>query len=335
MAEVDTLYLTAELNKLRKNELIDLIVLKKLPQTVNSDVLVKLTKQLGEININKCKKCQEFNETLPNTKVKSGDGVKTVMYENNMEVEYLKEIIKQKELVIDNQMIATTALQKHIDLLNKLLNKEININNSLHHNKVLPSHGTINKGDTTNKRKTIKDVNTAAGMTSTGKIIVENSNTNCRRIIDSNEASVALHQAAAQLKMNEIISLNLDNESSKSLNKNKILSPSKRNTKTIVGSNSNSNGNSNTIKAAPNMKYFHVSRVDPSTTTANMLQFLKGNFMNVSCTQLKSKHPDEYSSFKVGVSAENVDKLLEPTRWAQGIKISKFFHFTPRQMTVT
>nr|CAI5870067.1 unnamed protein product [Callosobruchus analis] len=59
------------------------------------------------------------------------------------------------------------------------------------------------------------------------------------------------------------------------------------------------------IKAVPSLEYYHVFNLHPSTLCENVTDFLKHEFPEVTCSQLTSKHPERYASFKVGGETSN------------------------------
>ncbi|CAG9815964.1 unnamed protein product [Phaedon cochleariae] len=57
--------------------------------------------------------------------------------------------------------------------------------------------------------------------------------------------------------------------------------------------------NTEKIKGVPKFTYLHVCRVDPATTSQDLICQLKTVFPEVTCESLNSKHPTIYSSFKL------------------------------------
>jgi hypothetical protein len=79
------------------------------------------------------------------------------------------------------------------------------------------------------------------------------------------------------------------------------------------------------LKLAVRKSYLFVSRLDPTTTTDELMNFLKGR-VNEVCTveKLSSRHPSDYSSFKIGVTQTVFKEAFTSTFWPKGVFVSKF-----------
>lgn len=73
------------------------------------------------------------------------------------------------------------------------------------------------------------------------------------------------------------------------------------------------------------LSHLHISRLSPKTTEADLERFFKQHIQDISCEKLNSKQPDVYSSFKVTVPADFLEKALSPEFWPEGVAINKFF----------
>lgn len=95
----------------------------------------------------------------------------------------------------------------------------------------------------------------------------------------------------------------------------------KRKTVIIHGS---SNENTS-IKAATRYVHYHVFRLDPKLTREDLEKYLNDmKFEDVKCIKITSKHPDEYSSFKVTVPARFEDLISSPTTWPKDTCVNRF-----------
>lgn len=83
------------------------------------------------------------------------------------------------------------------------------------------------------------------------------------------------------------------------------------------------------LQAVPKMAFLFVSRFAPETKVVDIKAFLRPNFPEVECEQLESRHPAHYSCFKVGVYMKNMDKALDPAIWPNDIFVNRFFR--PRE----
>lgn len=96
---------------------------------------------------------------------------------------------------------------------------------------------------------------------------------------------------------------------------------------------SNSKGNtitgtapSSNLKAITKYNYVYVTRLDKTTSVEDIVGYLKEkNFLNVICDKMSSKKPDVYSSFRVGVPFNEINKLKEPEVWPMGAYVNTFF----------
>ncbi|KAJ3644214.1 hypothetical protein Zmor_026884 [Zophobas morio] len=102
-----------------------------------------------------------------------------------------------------------------------------------------------------------------------------------------------------------------------------ITSKKKRpDNKPIIGSSASCN----IIKSAPKKAHLHVYRLHPNATGDHLEQFLQQKLSDFQCEKLKSKHPEEYSSFKVPINFDELNKATDPELWPTGTCINRFFH---------
>ena len=102
---------------------------------------------------------------------------------------------------------------------------------------------------------------------------------------------------------------------------------SRKRQRVIVGeSEENANGVA-TLQTVPKFIDLHVYRLHPSTTEADVIGYLKPMFKEVLCETLPSKHPLQYSSFKVSLYSYNFSKAMDSTIWPKGACIDKFFQW--------
>ena len=142
--------------------------------------------------------------------------------------------------------------------------------------------------------------------------------------------------------MTEIINLNTDKKISQENNKD-LTSPSrmvvsnedwqtvkqrkkKRALSTIIGKNENCGS----LKAVPKYTHLHVFRLSPDTTPDNLRNLLNGKFPEVLVEKMASKHPVQYSSYKVSVFDNNYQEVTNPEMWPTGVCINRFLYLRPR-----
>ncbi|VEN53719.1 unnamed protein product, partial [Callosobruchus maculatus] len=78
----------------------------------------------------------------------------------------------------------------------------------------------------------------------------------------------------------------------------KTVNRRRRQNSTIVGTGEVSTMKCS-IKAVPTLTYYHVFNLHPTISCEDVIQFLKTGFPEATCSQLISKHPENYASFKV------------------------------------
>lgn len=79
------------------------------------------------------------------------------------------------------------------------------------------------------------------------------------------------------------------------------------------------------LKSVPKLHFIHVSRLSPGTGPEDVRSFVQLTCAVHSCEALQTRYPSSYSSFKVGVSAADVDKLLDASCWPRGVLVRRFF----------
>lgn len=88
----------------------------------------------------------------------------------------------------------------------------------------------------------------------------------------------------------------------------------------------------NALKGVIRYMDYHVFRLHPEVKSEEVIKHLESkNISPVKCEQMKSKYPDEYSSFKVSVPVELEKEFLNPELWPQHVCIDRFLHFIGRR----
>lgn len=101
--------------------------------------------------------------------------------------------------------------------------------------------------------------------------------------------------------------------------------PRRRINRPVIGGRA-ADGGECILKAAVAYDCWHVFKLDPQTTVEDLSRYLE----NSACTevgveQLKSRHPDSYSSFKVTTSQTDRDKIRDSNFWPAGVCVNRFF----------
>lgn len=69
----------------------------------------------------------------------------------------------------------------------------------------------------------------------------------------------------------------------------------------------------------------HLWGLVPSTTPEMIVEYMKSLNRDVQCFRLKSRLPDEYSSFRLSCRPEDVAALREPDIWPCGARIDRYY----------
>lgn len=96
----------------------------------------------------------------------------------------------------------------------------------------------------------------------------------------------------------------------------------------------NNEGNTGSLRGVPKMTALHVYRLDPSTSTEHLLNFLSPQYPEVTCEKLQSRHPELYSSFKVNIYEEHAEAALNPDNWPKNACIRNFLYLAPREKQI-
>ena len=102
----------------------------------------------------------------------------------------------------------------------------------------------------------------------------------------------------------------------------------KRKTKVITGTNTASN--MDTLKGVPKTAVLHVYRLNPETSEETLRNFIIPHFPEVTCKKLKSRFSEKYASFQVSIFEKNFRKAMDPSLWPQDACIQRFF-FKPKK----
>lgn len=224
-----------------------------------------------------------------------------------IKIEYLEEIVRQKDLVIKNQAMLVDSLQAQITLLNR------NVASQTQRVVNIPptSISDCGKKELSNKKKKNKAINK--------KVMVEHQNA---PQISSSDVSRALHMAHTSKICNEVVNLTSDLQV-ESQKPHKI----QRNSRKLIVGNADSDSGNSSFKSATivQMRYFHITNCDPNTTQEDLMQYLEKIVPMVQVEQLKSRNPVQYASFKISVPTVEASKILKPEVWPSGVVVNHFF----------
>lgn len=79
------------------------------------------------------------------------------------------------------------------------------------------------------------------------------------------------------------------------------------------------------IVSVPKKAYIFVSRFAPGTTVNDVKGIIEDSFPEAECESIRSRYPQCYSSFKIGVDVGSKAGIMDPAVWPAGIFINQFF----------
>lgn len=208
----------------------------------------------------------------------------------SVEVFYLKEIIRQKDIIINNQNDLIISLKEQISYLKSRLS----------FCEYAPSiGGTNNHG----------------GEKLNANVPSENTN---------NYSEVLAKSITGSQEPIDVTLPNLSTEdaTSKSVQKEK----GRHSRKPIVGKKIAREGDGRDLRAAKMMRSYTVTKLDPLTTQEDVEETLQRVISQFKIEKLNARYPESYSSFKITVSQDDEAAILDPELWPLGSKIYRFFH---------
>lgn len=253
---------------------------------------------------------------------------------DSVKIILLQEIIKQKDLVIENQKIAIRALNDQIVLLREVQSNAATnthtgaVKKGTAHELPLASKKTIiSSADVAGAIPEVKSnvaANTYAGAVKKGSALDETTPfefplASKKTTVSSADVAGAISNAQAQT-------------TSKSINPNNntphLLAPHNRvprkSGNILTGSSKNS---SCPLKAVEkrSKKYFHLTMMSPDSNTEELQRYLQTFADSSEVKRLPSNSPQSYASFKIGVDTVEADKLMKPEIWPDKAILNHFF----------
>lgn len=303
-------------------------------------------KQIDENSINCCDKerlvdggdVECLSVPIPSTEVLdntvNANGRETEIY-------YLKELLKQKDIIIKNQSIAIYSLQEQISMLKTNVYKSpASSSDKLETtDEMLPYAkvaATINSGKVYRTAVNLppSESSTANLNSNKGHLPYAQLDKKNKKIVNkpisADAVNNALKSIEARDKMEQIINLENDaktvNQSNASpVSEIKIKGIYKVKNKPIMGKKVFQD-NSMALKAAERKAFLHVYKLHPETEIKTLISYLSPIFPEVKIEKMNALHPQYYSSFKVEIDFTNMDKAMNPDLWPVGTCINRFFH---------
>ena len=304
-----------ELDKLKKAELIDIIINNKLPEGTNNDVLNKYLKKYRAFNHNNSEN-NNISESDPCDEVKCDkkECVKTyyslknsvsekVLMENNIQLLYQR--ISDLEHII--------ALLKSKDENGK--NKTISdvpstvVNSDNHQQKSSETAKTSQSNKTTSKANLNQIGETGSWQTvsyKNNKQPLRNKSQDVQKSPDKNQHIFTAEEVSNAIRSSEI--------------RNKQYKYTTSHRKPIIGSNKNISS----VKAVPKLGYLHVYRLNPSTTPQELCNFLSQTAAHIhfKCDSLFKN--EKTCSMMVTFPINHVREVYNPDIWPDGALVNRF-----------
>nr|CAH7756466.1 unnamed protein product [Callosobruchus chinensis] len=161
--------------------------------------------------------------------------------------------------------------------------------------------------------------------------------------VSNKHVASAILKEQTKLKFNEIINLTKDQRDGKAASEpgsssmkqtvsagvedhsggewKKVERKPRRNN-VVIGNRDDTN-----IKGVPKYTYLHVYRIDKETTVESLTALLANHFPEVICESITPKHPEMYSSFRIGIYDRNFRKAMDPSIWPSGACCANDYKF--------
>lgn len=276
---------------------------------------LKQVKIISEKEINCCVGDCDVDEVL-----KSQSTLATVSTDvKDLEIAYLRQLLEQKDVIIENQADLIKALKDQVLFLKGGFNdngKFFPPKETAAETSTLVSGGvagaaaggvpgmvTSSVKSTVNKRKPAQRSNNGAPQNE--MITIQ-----------------AVQEAVAKAKCDNIINLG-QGVVKPQYGVSGGSKPYRRKNEPIIGDRPVDS--QCTLRAATSFTHWHVYRLHPDTRAGDVVDYLKVDFPGVSVEALKSANPALYSSFKVTVEAKDGSRVSEPGLWPCGTRINRFF----------
>lgn len=255
-----------------------------------------------------------------------------------LEVDLLKCIIEQKDIIIEELREKIFLLQDKIDLMKKLEDLQ---KTGVYQKVKFPKNCGDNISDSNRHGMAGKNVNINSAATAARGISTE-SKVNSGGVIQDNDqrnSNAVLLEKTQKKIMNDVINLESEKvginrsapeESSQQKPEGNAASEgwtqvtARRNRRSragIMGTGQPRPG----VKTIPKKSFIFVSRFAPDTAAEDVKGIVSALCPEVECEPMKSKHPQHYASFKIGVNVDNFVRVMDPGVWPAGTYIDRFF----------
>lgn len=253
----------------------------------------------------------------------------SILDSKDTEIRYLKELLKQKDLVIETQ---TIAIKSQADLVDNLRAQIEDLERKKLGKKIQPSRQSrIDRQLGWREDTNVGSVTGASGSLSVADVGKGDPERCIELVTESQQKSGTSKMVLPAADFTTGTSANHDDpgdgdegdDGFKTVKRRRQRKMAVKANKPVVGELSE--GGNCRLKPAVNYDHWHLYRLDPRTTEEDVVDYLKLEFPEVLVDKLKSRNPDVYASFKVSVSGQNRDNIRKPTLWPRGVRINRFF----------
>nr|CAI5861723.1 unnamed protein product [Callosobruchus analis] len=316
---IETSALVNRLNKINKNDLIDILVYRKLPENLNDCVNLQYVKS------NYCKKCQNINENVEERFLDASEVMSPCSSMEcklqNCEFSFIKKELLSKDRLIAN---LEARISDQCELINLYkATKGTNIENHCDRSSDAPS-----KNSTQNHIASSSNANKNSVVPCTNPQTVRTTVKHNTRVISNvPQPSVRTHNPIKAKDVAESIAEiqpKANHQSTGGNNSKEEFTEvvHKKRRPVIVGKNTLNCS----LKTSDTLAFLHVYKLHPETTADDVKNYLCQMFPKVKCEQLNSQYPNYYSSFKVTIYKDHLEQATEPSIWPNGACVNRFFH---------
>lgn len=308
-------------------------------KTVSADIVNSLVNDNSSLNSEKLPTVINAGQGCTNTMTRS-ERLKIDSGANFDEVGYLRELLRHKDLIIENQVDLIKSLKEQIVLLtvdrtqSRALGDKADFIQASNSKSVVrkcntaTSHANASMSALSVESKKRQNTKSDPGAVKQGNVremevnpVRSGSNSKCA----SNISNYDVHEALTKARLHDIIHLSGDAHEDEEWRK---VQSRKRN-KPIIGKKADDNKCG--LRAAESYSHWHVYRLHPKTVTGDVEAYLCNQFPGVLVEKLNSSNPELYSSFKVTVRESDGDRILDESLWPNGTRINRFFHARNRK----
>jgi hypothetical protein len=291
MAAVDKTLIISELNKFKKDELIDIIVMQKLPERVCSELIINVVKSLkNEVTQEEFHDSQDvITYECNQNRCKSA---KTTVKTMTSEIELLKRLCLQLEKRTGEQEELIKLLKQNYEQFIK------DATSSDHPMNKNPQGNKNSKERSVISNQTAIDQNKQHNLTvNTGERKIANHNSYANVTAINGKQTTAVQQP--------------------NINKQTRKSPYTKGT----------NETGSIIKGVEKYAYIYVGHIKDNVSETTMNEYLKEEWPELECQVKKLVNKGSNSSFKISVHPGKKELLFDNKKWPRGVLVKEYTFF--------